>query len=153
MLQGSVRKAGNRLRISAQLLDHTGRQLWTETFDRELANVFDIQEEIARAVATTAASRVVSRPAVRYHPNLEAYDHYLAGRELLHQRDADSLEELQRAIDLDPAFAEAHAEWAISRLIGDPSAEDLEAGRAAIERALELQPKLLRRAGGAWPPS
>ena len=48
VLQGSVRKAGNRLRISAQLLDHTGRQLWTETFDRELANVFDIQEEIAK---------------------------------------------------------------------------------------------------------
>ena len=145
VLQGSVRKAGNRLRISAQLLDHTGRQLWTETFDREQANVFDIQEEIAQAVATTAASRVVSRPAVRYHPNLEAYDHYLAGRELLHRREVESaLQELQRAIDLDPAFAEAHAEWAISRLIGDPSAEDLEAGRAAIERALELQPKLLR---------
>ncbi len=145
VLQGSVRKAGNRLRISAQLLDHTGRQLWTETFDRELANVFDIQEEIAQAVATTAASRVVSRPAVGYHPNLEAYDHYLAGRELLHRREMGSaLEELQRAIDLDPAFAEAHAEWAIGRLIGDPSAEDLEAGRAAIERALELQPKLLR---------
>ena len=145
VLQGSVRKAGNRLRISAQLLDHTGRQLWTETFDRELANVFDIQEEIARAVATTAASRVVSRPAVGYHPNLEAYDHYLAGRELLHRREVESaLQELQRAIDLDPAFAEAHAEWAIGRLIGDPSAEDLEAGRAAIERALELQPKLLR---------
>jgi tetratricopeptide (TPR) repeat protein len=145
VLQGSVRKAGDRLRISAQLLDHTGRQLWTETFDRELANVFDIQEEIAQAVATTAASRVVSRPAVRYHPNLEAYDHYLAGRELLHRRELVSArQELQRAIDLDPAFAEAHAEWAISRLIGDPSAEDLEAGRAAIERALELQPKLLR---------
>ena len=145
VLQGSVRKAGNRLRISAQLLDHTGRQLWTETFDRELANVFDIQEEIAQAVATTAASRVVSRPAVGYHPNLEAYDHYLAGRELLHRRETGSaLEELQRAIDLDPAFAEAHAEWAIGRVHGDPSAEDLEAGRAAIERALELQPKLLR---------
>jgi tetratricopeptide (TPR) repeat protein len=145
VLQGSVRKAGNRLRISAQLLDHTGRQLWTETFDRELANVFDIQEEIAQAVATTAASRVVSRPAAGYHPNLEAYDRYLAGRELLHRRElVSALEELQRAIDLDPAFAEAHAEWAIARLIGDPSAEDLDAGRAAIERALALQPKLLR---------
>jgi TolB-like protein/Tfp pilus assembly protein PilF len=145
VLQGSVRKAGNRLRISAQLLDHTGRQLWTESFDRELANVFDIQEEIAQAVATTAASQVLSRPAVGYHPNLEAYDHYLAGRELLHRREVESaLQELQRAIDLDPAFAEAHAEWAIARLIGDPSAEDFEAARAAIERALELRPKLLR---------
>src|SRR5262245_38218139 len=145
VLQGSVRKAGNRLRISAQLLDQSGRQLWTETFDRELADVFDIQEEIARAVATTAASQVVSRPAVGYHPNLEAYDHYLAGRELLHRREGGSaLEELQRAIDLDPAFAEAHAEWAIGRVMGSPSAAELGAGRAAIERALELQPKLLR---------
>jgi TolB-like protein/Tfp pilus assembly protein PilF len=146
VLQGSVRKAGNRLRISAQLLDHTGRQLWTQTFDRELADVFDIQEEIARAVAVTATSRMVSRPAVGYHPNLEAYEHYLAGRELLHRRaDPESaLQELQRAIDLDPAFAEAHAEWAIARLIGSPPAKDLEAGRAAIERALALQPKLLR---------
>jgi TolB-like protein/tetratricopeptide (TPR) repeat protein len=145
VLQGSVRKEGNRLRISAQLLDHTGRQLWTQTFDREQANVFDIQEQIARAVATTTASRVVPRPSDGYHPNVEAYDHFLAGRELLHQRKLESaLQELERAIDLDPAFAEAHAEWAIGRLIGDPSAEDLEAGRTAIERALELQPKLLR---------
>jgi TolB-like protein/Tfp pilus assembly protein PilF len=145
VLQGSVRKADNRLRISAQLLDHTGRQLWTKTFDREQANIFDIQEEIARAVATTTASQVVSRPALGHRPTLEAYDHYLAGRELLHKRELESaLQELQRAIDLDPAFADAHAEWAIARLIGDPSAEDLEAGRVAIERALKLQPKLLR---------
>jgi len=101
VLQGSVRKAGNRLRISAQLLDHTGRQLWTETFDRELADIFDIQEEIARAVATTAASRVVSRPVASYHPNIEAYEHYLAGRERLHRRVEleSALEELQRAYD------------------------------------------------------
>jgi len=88
---------------------------------------------------------VVSRPAAGYHPNLEAYDHFLAGRELLHRRElAAARRELQRAIDLDPKFAEAHAEWAISRLIGAPKSKDLEAGRAAIERALELQPKLLR---------
>jgi TolB-like protein/predicted Zn-dependent protease len=145
VLQGSVRKAGNRLRISAQLLDHTGRQLWSQTFDRELANVFEIQEEIAQAVAATAASRVVSRQAAAYHPNLEAYDHFLAGRELLHRRDLIAARrELQRAIDLDPAFAEARAEWAIARAIGAPTADDLDAARAAIERALELQPKLLR---------
>jgi TolB-like protein/Tfp pilus assembly protein PilF len=145
VLQGSVRKAGNRLRISAQLLDQAGRQLWSQTFDRELANVFEIQAEIAQAVAATAASKVVARPADGYHPNLAAYDHFLAGRELLHRRDVTAArDELQRARDLDPAFAEAHAEWAISQLIGAPSAEDLEAGRAAIDRALELQPKLLR---------
>lgn len=145
VLQGSVRKAGPQLRISAQLLDERGRQLWTETFDRELANVFDIQEEVAAAVATTVAAQMVSRPAALGHPNLEAYDHFLAGRERLHRRIAEAaLQELGRAIELDPAFAEAHAEWAVARLIGDPGVQDRDKARAAIERALQLKPNLLR---------
>lgn len=145
LLQGSVRKAGRQLRISAQLLDERGRQLWTETFDRELANIFDIQEEVAEAVATTVAARMVSRPAGLGHPDLEAYDHFLTGRDWLHRRDVvPALQELGRAIELDPTFAEAHAEWAIARLIGDPGMEELDQARAAIDRALELKPNLLR---------
>ena len=61
VLQGSVRKAGNQLRISAQLLDERGRQLWAQTFDRELTNVFEIQEEIAQAVADAIRAQVVAR--------------------------------------------------------------------------------------------
>lgn len=156
VLQGSVRKAGNQLRISAQLLDKTGRQVWTETFDREVANVFEIQSEIAAAVAAKVASHVTATAVTGRQPDLAAYEHFLAGRALLHRRDVTgAMAELQRAIDIDPDFAEAHAEWAISRLImmfGPLSAEDRAAARAAIDRALKLQPKLLRAqaAQGFW---
>jgi TolB-like protein/Tfp pilus assembly protein PilF len=153
VLQGSVRKSEARLRISAQLLDERGRQLWTQTFDRELADVFEIQQDIARAVAAQVARQVESRPESAPRPSLEAYDRYLAGRELLHHRDIDgAMTELQRAIDLDPGFAEAQAEWAIARSIGAPSKQDLDAAAAAIDRALELRPHLLRAeaARGLW---
>jgi TolB-like protein len=153
VLQGSVRKAGSQLRISAQLLDERGRQLWTQTFDRELANVFEIQAEIAQSVAAMVTREVVSRPGIARHPNLEAYDHYLAGRERLHKRDSEgAMTELERAIELDPGFAEAHAEWAIARSIGVPSTQQLNTAAAAIERAFELRPQLLRAqaARGLW---
>jgi len=152
VLQGSVRKAGNQLRISAQLLDERGRQLWAQTFDRELTNVFEIQEEIAQAVVSRVARQVDSRPKAPSQPSLEAYDRYLAGRALLHQRDLTAaMAELQHAIDLDPGFAEARAEWAIARLIGSPSKQELDAA-AAIDQALELKPQLLRAqaARGLW---
>ena len=153
VLQGSVRKAGNQLRISAQLLDQRGRQVWTQTFDRELANVFEIQDEIAQAVVERVAREVIARPEAGQRPDLEAYDNYLAGRELLHRRDRNpALSRLARAIELDPGFAEAHAEWAIARLIGGPTKDQLAASDAAIERALELKPQLLRAqaARGLW---
>jgi len=145
VLQGSVRKAGNQLRISAQLLDAAGRQVWTETFDRELANVFDIQSEIAASVAAKVASQVTAAADTGRHPNLDAYQHFLAGRALLHRRDIGGARaELQRAIEIDPEFAAAHAEWAITRLMAVVTDRHLEEARAAINRALELQPKLLR---------
>jgi TolB-like protein len=145
VLQGSVRKAGGQLRISAQLLDAGGRQIWTQNFDRQLANVFDIQSEIAAAVAAKVAAHVTSRTASGYHPDLEAYDHYLAGREFLHARNTErALEQMQRAIEIDPEFAEAQVEWAIARLMGSPSKEQSQAAQSAIDRALALQPQLLR---------
>ena len=153
VLQGSVRKAEQRLRISAQLLDERGRQLWAQTFDRELANVFEIQQEIARAVVARVASELEPRAAAVDNPSIEAYDRYLAGRELLQHRDTlGAMAKLQHAIDLDPGFAEAHAEWAIARTIGSPSKRELDAADAAINRALELRPQLLRAqaARGLW---
>jgi tetratricopeptide (TPR) repeat protein len=153
VLQGSVRKAERQLRISAQLLDERGRQLWAQTFDRELTNVFEIQEEIAQAVVARIATEVSSRPRTPSQPALDAYDRYLTGRELLHRRDVTgAMTELKHAIDLDPRFAEAQAEWAIARLIGTPSQQELDAAAAAIDRALELKPQLLRAqaARGLW---
>jgi TolB-like protein/predicted Zn-dependent protease len=144
VLQGSVRKAGSQLRISAQLLDERGRQLWAQSFDRKLENVFEIQDEIAQSVATTVAEQVIRNPEPVRRPNLDAYDHYLAGRELLHRRDFGAMAELERAIELDPHFAEAYAELAIARLIGNPSSQELEAAAASMHRALELKPQLLR---------
>jgi TolB-like protein/Tfp pilus assembly protein PilF len=145
VLQGSVRKAGNQLRISAQLLDADGRQLWNQSFDRQLENVFEIQSEIAGAVATTVASQVAI-PEAGYQPNIEAYEHYLTGRTLLHLRDADRAQaEFESAIGSDPGFAEAYAELAIAQALGGTQ-ERMDHARRSIERALQLKPRLLR----AW---
>ena len=100
---------------------------------------------VAAAVAATVASQVASGREVARHPDLDAYDHYLAGRAMLYRRDVDgALAELGKAIEIDPNFAETHAEWGIARLMGQPAREALESGRKAIDRALELQPTLLR---------
>ena len=82
VLQGSVRKAGDQLRVSAQLLDAEGVQVWGESFDRQLKNIFEIQSEIAAAVASTVASHVVPEADTAHQPDLAAYDHYLRGRDL-----------------------------------------------------------------------
>jgi TolB-like protein len=144
VLQGSVRKAGDRLRISAQLLDQGGRQVWNQAFDRQLENVFEIQSEIAAAVATTVASQVTAQPEKSHRPALEAYEHYLTGRTLLHRRDVSGARQaLERAVAIDPEFAEAYAELAIAQAL-DVTPEDEERARQSVERALELQPRLLR---------
>ncbi|MGD8930814.1 MAG: hypothetical protein PVI22_17760, partial [Lysobacterales bacterium] len=107
LLQGSVQKVGDRLRISARLVDDAGTQVWGETFDRTLDDVFKVQSRIAELVATTVAPRIVPQPGMDYQPDLAAYDHFLRGRELLHQRDWGAGDELRQAVELDPGFAEA----------------------------------------------
>lgn len=141
LLQGSVRRDGNRLRILASLVDETGAQRWSSSYDRELENVFAIQAEIADVVATTVVPQIVPRQASSYEPDLVAYQQYLIGRDLLWRRDQGAAEALARATELDPNFAEAHAELAIALLIGMP---DLERGAQAIDTALSLQPGLPR---------
>ena len=144
VLQGSVRKTGDQLRVSAQLLDAGGVQVWSESFDRQLENVFEIQSEIAGAVANTVASQVVPETDVGHEPDLEAYEHYLTGRTLLHRRDSyRAREELQRAVEIDPQFAEAHAELAIAQAL-DEIPEPMDRARASVQRALQLKPRLLR---------
>ena len=143
VLQGSVRKAGDQLRVSAQLLDAGGVQVWSESFDRQLRNIFEIQSEIAGAVANTVASQVVPETDVGYEPDLDAYEHYLTGRTLLHGRDSyRAREELQRAVEIDPQFAEAHAELAIAQALGETP--EMDRARASVQRALQLKPRLLR---------
>jgi serine/threonine protein kinase/tetratricopeptide (TPR) repeat protein len=118
VLEGSVRKAGNYLRITAQLIDvDDGYHLWSEKYDRDLADVFAIQDEIARAIVETLKGRLVGEqesPIVkRQTPNLEAYTLYLKGRYFWNKRYEVGLQQamgfFRQAIENDPAYALAYA--------------------------------------------
>lgn len=112
LLEGSVRKDGNRVRIKAQLIDSTdGSQLWTETYDRTLDDIFATQEEIARTVANALKISIgtldLAEGGTR---NFAAYDAFLAGRALyLTGRSGilAGISSLEHAVELDPAFTEA----------------------------------------------
>ncbi|MFU8895329.1 MAG: hypothetical protein ACNA8J_02965, partial [Gammaproteobacteria bacterium] len=113
LLQGSVQRDKQRLRISAQLVDRSGVQVWSSSFDRELGAVFALQEEIAEALATSIVPQIMPLAAASRLPDLEAYQEYLAGWEILASRRRPSAVQamirLDRAIELDPEFAEAYA--------------------------------------------
>jgi len=144
LLQGSVRKEGNKLRILAQLVDDSGVQVWSNSFERELDNIFAIQSEVSDVVATTVVPKIVPPPHSQYQPDLVAYQFFLEGRELLHRRDSKARESLAEAARRDPNYPEAHAELAIALAINTPSAAALEQAQQAIDRALMLQPNLAR---------
>jgi TolB-like protein/DNA-binding SARP family transcriptional activator len=117
VLEGSVRKDGNRLRVSAQLIDAaTGYHIWSDDYDRELRDVFAVQDEIAQAIAAALELRLVRRAAPlrgRRAPDLVAYDLYLRGLYLRNSMSADALrqaaEYFDRVIELEPDFALAWA--------------------------------------------
>ena len=155
VLEGSVRKSGKRLRVTAQLVNATDNsQLWAERYDREMEDVFEIQDEIASSIV--AALRVVltedEKKAIEQVPtaNVEAYEFYLRGRQFFHQHRRRGHEfarqMFERAIELDPGYALAHAGVAdcCSFLYQyfDASAQNLRRAEAASKRALELAPQL-----------
>jgi TolB-like protein/Flp pilus assembly protein TadD len=146
LLQGSVRKHQDQLRITAQLVDDAGTQLWSSAFDRRLEDIFAIQAEIADIVATTVVPQIVPDHAETYEPDLAAYQHYLIGREYVHERMVpQAREELAKAVELDPDFAEAQAEYAVSMIMWrGPEDEELSIAEQAIDRALALAPGLPR---------
>ncbi len=145
LLAGSVRKSSSQLRISAQLVDENGTQVWSETFDRTLGDVFKTQAEIAEIVATTVVPQIVPAASLVYEPDLDAYQQFLRGRELVHQRDTrKGAEKLRQAIDLDPGFADPYAELAIAILIGAPKESEIEEAREVIDTALTLHPRMPR---------
>ena len=118
ILEGSVRKAENRVRITAQLIKVSdGYHLWSESYDRELDDIFAIQEEIARAVTDALSITLgVGDFGVGSTRNIEAYDAFLAARSQINQvgRDniARAIEHLEQAVALDPDFADAWSELA-----------------------------------------
>ena len=156
VLEGSVRKAGDRLRITAQLVGtRDGYHLWSETFDRRLEDVFAIQTEIAQQVARTLRSSLTSGEAARLERGgtavSDAYEYYLRGRSLLRRHGAARLharQMFQRAIETDPGFALGHA--GLAAALADEIFWGQARDRAVIEQALkevaraeELQPGLV----------
>lgn len=114
ILEGSVRKAGNRIRVTAQLIDASdGSHLWSERYDRQLTDVFEVQDEIAAAIADSL--RLELRPESRkYIPAAPVYEEFLKARHYLRNWSPESAgkarECLERALKLDPGFALAHTE-------------------------------------------
>ena len=130
------------MRVSTQLLDENGVQVWSRNFDRRLTDIFAIQSEIAVAVAEAVVPEITTRTPKLLPTNLDAYDHYLRGRDLVYQRQVGAAAEaLERATELDPQFAPAYAELAIAGALG---AMSIESAREAVDTALTLQPGLLR---------
>jgi adenylate cyclase len=158
LLEGGVRKAGNRVRVSAQLVNGTdGYQLWSETFDRSLEDIFAIQEEIAQAVVRALRPHLGGTSGGRLTrvgtESMQAYEMYLRGRQFLmtlsESGNRFARQMFKGAIELDPRFARAHAglvDTAFFNLLwhlDDAHADAFRAeGLAASAEALRLDPQL-----------
>jgi TolB-like protein len=154
VLEGSVRKQGQRVRITAQLI-HAGTDghLWSETYDRDLTDIFKVQEEIAQAIAGELEGILGKRQVAvaAATANLDAYQSFLRGRARFHARDdlLAAIEDLSSAVRQDPDFAEAWvylaATWGVAP--GYQSSAEVDADRAqkearsALERAQALAPE------------
>jgi serine/threonine protein kinase/Tfp pilus assembly protein PilF len=163
-LEGSVRKAGDRLRVTAQLVDaERGHQLWSKRFDRELSDVFAIQDEVAATIVTelrsgltvapTSAEATVRKPAGKRAPlDLAAHDMYLKGMYALNKWTDHSMQRaianFRDAIARDPGFAPAYVAlaegqmWMYSGLGTLPADETVPQARWAVETALALDANL-----------
>ena len=155
MLEGSVRKSNNHLRVTAQLVAvSNGSHLWSKSFDKELKDIFVIQDEIAKSIAETLLESItpLQRSALKTTStsDVTAYDYYLRGRHFIsrfHKIDIGFARRMfRKALDLDPDFALAWAGYAdcfsLLILYEDPIASYREEARKASQRALELDPNL-----------
>jgi TolB-like protein len=152
VLEGSVRRAGDRVRITVQLSDVAdGFQLWSERYDRELKDVFDVQDEIAKAIAerlkVTLTGGKDDRLVEQATPSIEAYQLYLKGRALVDRRGASvppGLDLLRAAVELDPGYALAWAGVADALTVlaysGARGSELKPEAMAAAKRSIELDP-------------
>jgi serine/threonine-protein kinase len=164
ILEGSVRKAGSRIRVTAQLIKVAdGFHLWSERYDRELTDVFAVQDEITRAIASALQVKLSpeTAPARRRTPDLRAYEAYLKALDQWSRPTSDSLvrvkEYLDKAVALDPEFAPAHFAVGlyysmIASLGIRPTHEVIPLGRAAVHEALRIDPSMPEAHAilGAW---
>jgi TolB-like protein len=158
ILEGSVRKSGNQVRITAQLIDaRTDAHVWSATYNRDLVDIFAIQDEISAAIVEALRQqlglRIATMPRAITAVNVEAHEAYLRGRHLQLQRTTDTLKravlEFEKAVAHDPDYALAHAELAITTLLlsrrnyGDLTTTEVVARAAPpVERAMMLDPAL-----------
>jgi TolB-like protein len=154
ILEGSVRRSGNRIRVTAQLISASnGSHLWSQRFDREMADVFAVQDEISAAISNALKIKLSPHAAVgpRHTPTLPAYEALLKARHFLWKVTRESMDQAkvfyEQAITLDPHYALAHAGYAgylfsQANLGLSPMREVAPAIRALAQRALELDPSL-----------
>lgn len=118
VVEGSVRKARNRIRVTVQLIDaEVDGHIWAERYDRELADIFEIQDELTSAIVATLPGRIEAashkRAARKLPESLQAWEYVLAGKQLHHRSERESnvraQENLERALALEPSYAHAHA--------------------------------------------
>ena len=155
VLDGSVRRMGNRLRITAQLVNVAdGYQLWSERYDREMEDVFAIQDDISQAIVK--ALRVILTEGEKKQiekqraVNVQAYDYYLRGRQYFHQLRRKSIEYAKqmfnKAIEIDPEYARAHAGvadcYSLLYTYFDAREFNLRQADISSSKALELEPDL-----------
>jgi len=143
VLEGSVRRAGERMRVSVQLIDvRDGFQLWSERYDRALDDVFAVQDDIAKAIVdklrTQFAGALGAPLAPRGPANVDAHTAFLKGKHSIYKLTAEGIhsgiEHLKRALELEPEYADAHAALAHAFILQGLM---LEAPRAAMPRARE----------------
>jgi TolB-like protein len=147
VVEGSVRKAGSRIRITAQLIDAaTGNHLWAERYDRDLKDVFMIQDEVVTTIVARLAGQVdnagLETARRKRTENLAAYDYLLRGLEHLHRAEDEDIEQaccmFESAIALDPRFAQAHAALAIALIFNYwANAYNSPPAQAELDRAVE----------------
>jgi serine/threonine protein kinase/TolB-like protein/Flp pilus assembly protein TadD len=149
VLEGSVRKAGNKLRVTAQLIRaDTSEHLWSETFDRNVRDVFKIQDEIAGAVVSALKVKLAPGKEAsnsQRTSNPEAHNQYLLGRQIFEHGNADTLQRavqaFRKAVELDPRYAAAYVELAVSEsYLADQTGDEAGQQQAlvAADKAVEL---------------
>jgi adenylate cyclase len=149
LLEGSVRKAGEKIRITAQLVDtRQGHHLWAERYDKELVDVFAVQDDVANSIVSALALHLTDQDRLSLGhndtDNIQAYELFLQGQNLFRQRTKEANRQAQetykQAIELDPAYARSYGGLAIS-LTGEVNAGWSNAPTEARDRALELARK------------